>query len=54
MAEKTKRQPLNFTMGQLEAIYTRLLNTKLCIKIGKMPGVMALDALVAALCGRRE
>ena len=54
VAEKTKRQSLNFSMGQLEAIYGRLLNTDLSIKTGKMGGVLALDTLVAALCGPRE
>ena len=54
VAEKTMRQSLNFTMGQLEAIYGRLLNTDLSIKTGKMDGVLALDTLVAALCGPRE
>ena len=54
VADKTKRQSLNFTMGQLEAIYGRLLNTDLSIKTGKMDGVLALDMLVAALCGPRE
>ena len=54
VAKKTKRQSLNFSMGQLEAIYARLLNTDLSIKTGKMDGVLALDTLVAALCGPRE
>jgi DNA polymerase-3 subunit delta len=52
VADKTKRQSLNFTMGQLEAIYGRLLNTDLSIKTGKMDGVLALDTLVAALCAQ--
>ena len=54
VAEKTKLQSLNFTTGQLEAIYARLLNTDLSIKTGKMDGVLALETLVAALCGPRE
>jgi hypothetical protein len=54
VAEKTKRQSLNFFMGQLEAIYARLLNTDLSIKAGEMDGVLALDTLAAALCGPRE
>lgn len=52
VAEKAKRQSLNFTMGELEAIYPRLLNTDLSIKTGKMDGVLALDMLVAALCAQ--
>ena len=44
VAEKTNRQSSNFTMGQLEAIYARLLYTNLSIKTGKMDGVLALVA----------
>ena len=52
VAEKAMPQSLNFSMGQLEAIYPRLLNTDLSIKTGKMDGVLALDTLVAALCAQ--
>jgi DNA polymerase-3 subunit delta len=38
VAEKAQRQAMNFSMGQLEVIYARLLDTD-------------LDTLVAALCG---
>jgi DNA polymerase-3 subunit delta len=51
VAEKAQRQAMNFSMGQLEAIYARLLETDLAIKTGKMGDVLALDTLVAALCG---
>jgi len=40
-------------MAQLEAIYGRLLTTDLAIKTGKMEDVLALDTLVATLCGPR-
>jgi len=52
VAAKAMPQSLNFSMGQLEAIYPRLLNTDLSIKTGKMDGVLALDTLVAALCAQ--
>ena len=52
VAEKTMRQSLNFTMGELDAIYPRLLNTDLSIKTGKMDGVLALDTFVAAICAQ--
>jgi DNA polymerase-3 subunit delta len=51
VAEKAQRQAMNFSMGQLEAIYARLLETDLAIKTGRMEDVLALDTLVAALCG---
>jgi DNA polymerase-3 subunit delta len=51
VAEKAQRQAMNFSMGQLEAIYARLLETDLSIKTGQMADVLALDTLVAALCG---
>lgn len=51
VAEKAQRQAMNFSMGQLEAIYARLLETDLAIKTGQMGDVLALDTLVAALCG---
>jgi DNA polymerase III delta subunit len=42
---------MNFSIGQLEVIYARLLETDLAIKTGQMEDVLALDTLVAALCG---
>jgi DNA polymerase-3 subunit delta len=54
VAEKAQRQAMNFTMGQLEVIYARLLETDLAIKTGRMGDVLALDTLVAALCGPSE
>jgi DNA polymerase-3 subunit delta len=54
VAEKAQRQAMNFTMGQLEVIYARLLETDLAIKTGQMEDVLALDTLVAALCGPSE
>jgi DNA polymerase III delta subunit len=42
---------MNFSMGQLEVIYARLLDTDLTIKTGRMEDILALDTLVAALCG---
>jgi DNA polymerase-3 subunit delta len=54
VAEKAQRQAMNFTMGQLEVIYARLLETDLVIKTGQMEDVLALDTLVAALCGPSE
>jgi len=54
VAEKAGRQAMNFSMGQLEVIYARLLETDLAIKTGQMDDVLALDTLVAALCGPSE
>jgi DNA polymerase-3 subunit delta len=54
VAEKAARQAMNFSMGQLEVIYARLLETDLAIKTGQMEDVLALDTLVAALCGPSE
>jgi DNA polymerase-3 subunit delta len=51
VAEKAQRQAMNFSMGQLEVIYARLLDTDLAIKTGRMEDILALDTLVAALCG---
>jgi len=51
VAEKAQRQAMNFSMGQLEVIYAQLLETDLAIKTGRMGEVLALDTLVAALCG---
>lgn len=54
VAEKAGRQAMNFNMGQLEVIYARLLETDLAIKTGQVEDVLALDMLVAALCGPSE
>jgi len=54
VAEKAGRQAMNFSMGQLEVIYARLLETDLSIKTGQMEDVLVLDTLVAALCGPSE
>jgi DNA polymerase-3 subunit delta len=54
VAEKAGRQAMNFSMGQLEVIYARLLETDLAIKTGQVEDVLALDTLVAALCGPRD
>jgi DNA polymerase-3 subunit delta len=54
VAEKAGRQAMNFSMGQLEVIYARLLETDLAIKTGQLEDVLALDTLVAALCGPSE
>jgi DNA polymerase-3 subunit delta len=54
VAEKAGRQAMNFSMGQLEVIYARLLETDLAIKTGQVEDVLALDTLVAALCGPSE
>jgi len=51
VAEKAQQQARNFSMGQLELIYARLLETDVAIKTGQMEEVLALDTLVAALCG---
>ena len=51
VAEKAVAQSKNFSMSQLEAIYRRLLQTDLDIKTGKMEPLLALDTLVAVLCG---
>jgi DNA polymerase-3 subunit delta len=54
VAEKAQRQAMNFSMGQLELIYARLLETDLAIKTGQIEEVLALDTLVAALCGPHD
>jgi len=54
VAEKAGRQAMNFSMGQLEVIYARLLETDLAIKTGQVEEVLALDTLVAAMCGPSE
>jgi DNA polymerase III subunit delta len=50
IADKARRQAMNFSLAHLEAIYGRLLHTDLAIKSGKMDPVLALDTLVAGLC----
>jgi DNA polymerase III subunit delta len=54
VAEKARQQAMSFSMAQMQAIYGRLLSTDLAIKTGKMEDVLALDTLVAALCGPQE
>jgi len=49
VVKKTTRQAMNFSMGQLETIYRRLLETDVAIKTGKMDAVLALDMLVVGL-----
>lgn len=51
LADKARRQAMNFSLAQLEAIYVRLLATDLAIKTGKMEALLAMDTLVAGLCG---
>ncbi len=53
-AEKARQQAINFSMAQMEIIYARLLSTDLAIKTGKIDDVLALDTLVAALCGPQD
>jgi DNA polymerase-3 subunit delta len=50
IVDKVRLQARNFSMRQMEAIYSQLLATDLAIKTGQMDGVLALDTLVAALC----
>jgi DNA polymerase-3 subunit delta len=54
VAEKARHQAMNFSASQMEAIHGRLLTTDLAIKTGKMDGVLALDTLVAVLCGPQD
>lgn len=51
VADKARRQAMNFSLAQIEAIYGRLLATDLAIKTGKMDTLLAMDTLVAGLCG---
>ena len=50
-ARKGLSQAAKFSMDQLETIYRRLWETDLAIKTGQMEPVLALDLLVAGLCG---
>ncbi len=51
VAEKAQKQAMNFSMRQLETMYVQLFNTDLAIKTGKITPLLALDTLVAVLCG---
>ena len=47
--KKILAQSGNYTMGQLHAIYHKLLDTDLTIKTGGTEPVLALDLLIAGL-----
>ena len=47
---KTLNQERNFTLDRLKEIYSKLLETDLSIKTGKIEEEIALDLLVAQLC----
>jgi len=49
VVKKAMRQAINFSMEQLEAIYRKLLETDMAIKMGQMDEVLALDMLVVGL-----
>ena len=49
VAEKTWKQSLNFTLPQLEAIYQKLLDVDVAIKIGRSEPIVALDVLIVEL-----
>ena len=49
--EKIGQQARNFSMEQLERIYSHLLDLDVGIKTGEMSDVLALDVLVAELAG---
>jgi DNA polymerase-3 subunit delta len=49
--EKIGQQARNFSIEQLERIYTHLLDIDVGIKTGEMGDVLALDVLVAELAG---
>jgi DNA polymerase-3 subunit delta len=49
VVEKGLAQARNFTMGQLEAAYQRLVDSDWAIKTGQVEEVLALDLLVVAL-----
>lgn len=51
VARKGLGQAAKFSMPQLETIYRKLWETDLSIKTGQMEPVLALDLLVAGLCG---
>ncbi|UCC64173.1 MAG: DNA polymerase III subunit delta [Anaerolineae bacterium] len=53
VARKGLDQAARFSMSQLETIYRRLWETDLAIKTGQTEPVLALDVLVAGLCGSR-
>jgi len=46
VVRKARRQAMNFSMEQLEAIYQKLLETDVAIKTGQMDEVLALDMLI--------
>jgi len=48
-AQKMWEQSLNFTLGRLEEIYRRLLETDIAIKTGRSEPLVALDVLVVEL-----
>jgi len=54
VARKGQSQAAKFSMPQLETIYRKLWETDLSIKTGQMEPVLALDLLVAGLCGSSE
>lgn len=54
VARKGLSQAARFSMSQLETIYRRLWETDVSIKTGQMEPVLALDLLVAGLCGSSE
>lgn len=47
---KALEQSKRYSMGRLEQVYRKLLETDLAIKRGKWKGELALDLLVAELC----
>lgn len=51
VARKGLSQAARFSMRQLETIHRKLWETDLSIKTGQMGPVLALDLLVAGLCG---
>ncbi len=51
VARKGLSQAAQFSREQLEAIYRKLWETDLSIKTGQMEPLLALDLLVAGLCG---
>jgi len=51
VARKGLSQAAKFSVSQLETIHRRLWETDLSIKTGQMEPVLALDLIVAGLCG---
>ena len=51
VADKVGRQARNFSLPQLERAHIAVMETDLAIKTGRMEDVIALDVLVAELCG---